>query len=37
MNYAEEIGKILETEDRNEMNSALSNLLYTRIKELAEE
>ena len=33
----EEIGKILETEGRAEMNSALSNLLYTRIKELAEE
>lgn len=33
----EEIGKILEIEGRAEMNSALSNLLYTRIKELAEE
>jgi len=33
----EEIGKILEIENRAEMNSALSNLLYTRIKELAEE
>lgn len=33
----EEIGKLLEIENRAEMNSALSNLLYTRIKELAEE
>lgn len=33
----EEIGKILETEDRTEMNNKLANLLYTRIKELAEE
>ena len=33
----EEIGKILETPDRTEMNNALSELLYTRIKELAEE
>ncbi len=33
----EEIGKILEIENRAEMNSALSNLLYARIKELAEE
>ena len=33
----EEIGKILEIPDRDEMNSTLSNLLYTRIKELAEE
>ena len=33
----EEIGKILEIEGRTEMNNALSNLLYTRIKELAEE
>lgn len=33
----EEIGKLLEIEERKEMNSALSQLLYTRIKALAEE
>ena len=33
----EEIGEILKIEDRDKMNSELSNLLYTRIKELAGE
>ena len=33
----DEIGKILEGDSKEEINKNLSNLLYTRIKELAEE